>query len=245
MIITSETSDRNDALDQLEEEFACARRLHFHSSLHEMGEHRWITGWKPTFESWEIHAVALPEKTERMVYLESFQTSVKMHWYGEIDVVESLPANLAEVLGNDFAQITELRRAVTSLPDAARSRVFSAIASIANRIRAEAEPRAETEETLLDSFRGWVEKIAEGIAYVKFVDQNDGVSYAQIEAADLAKEGISEAEAFLCEIKAKNGETAMTLRPMPKKKLSAADYAEIERELDEALPDSHSDENEK
>jgi hypothetical protein len=70
-------------------------------------------------------------------------------------------------------------------------------------------------------------------------------AHAQIEAADLAKEGISEGGAFICEIKARSGETTMTISPVPKKKLSAAEYAEIDRELDEALPDSFFDSNNK
>jgi len=241
MNITSKPSGSSGALDQLEEETTCAPHFDFRNRLHDMGENRWIRGWKPTLESWEIHAIALPEKPECMVYEGSFQISLKMHWHGEFDVVESFP-DLAEILGNDFAQMTELRRVVTSLPDDSRARVVSVFASIASHIRAKTEVRPTTDETVLDSFRGRVEKIDEGLAYIKFVDRNGSVSHAQIDAGDLAREGISEAGTFLCEIKARNGETTMTLSPLPMKKLSAADYAEIDRELDEALPDSLFDE---
>jgi hypothetical protein len=173
----------------------------------------------------------------------SFPVTVKWH-SRQFDAFKGY-ADLTEALGRNFAAIAELGHIVMSLPNETGARVVSVVASIANHIRSGIDDRPETKETVLDSFRGRVEKIEEGIAYVKFVDQNGAISHAQIAAADLAKKGISEGDAFICEIKATDGETTMTISPVPKKKLSAAEYAEIDRELDEALPDSFFDSNKK
>ena len=241
MNITLEPSGKTTS-DQSEDESACAPRFDFHSPLQDMARHRWVRGWKPSVESWEIHTAPLTEKPECIVYEGSFEISVKMLWHGEFDIVESFPLDLVQAIGSDFAHIRELQRPVAGLPDESRSRVIAAVASVANRIRSGTEVQVET---LLDSFRGRVEKLDQRLAHVKFVDQKGDISFAQIDADDLAKQGIREGDSFVCEIKARNGETAMTLIPLPKKQLGASDYAEIDKELDEALPDSLFDENKK
>jgi hypothetical protein len=222
-----------------EEEVDCIAYSDMVGRLHDVDQHTWTASWKPGLEIWES-GDPIKEKvecelndTEGIVWLMKDQS----HLHERLNYLDGY-SELVVATGGGADAIKELAYLVRNLPGDAGDRIFAAVASIAKWMQSSIGFGPAGKETVLDSFRGRVEKIDEAVAYVKFVDSNGAISYAQVEAADLAKEGISEGDAFLCEIKTRDDETLMVISPLPKSALSPAMYAEIDRKLDEALPDS-------
>lgn len=90
---------------------------------------------------------------------------------------------------------------------------------------------------LLDTFEGRVERIdSDGIAHVTFEESEGQLAGAEIDAHELAKQGIGEGDRFVCEIKGEGLKTTLTLARRPERELTDEDYARIGLELEEEWP---------
>jgi hypothetical protein len=86
---------------------------------------------------------------------------------------------------------------------------------------------------------GKVDQIREGIAYVT-INFPSGIVHAEIDEAEMAKDGIGEGDRFQIKITADD----ITFTRIPRRQLTDAEMAKIDAELDKALPDEllHQDE---
>jgi DNA helicase TIP49 (TBP-interacting protein) len=83
-----------------------------------------------------------------------------------------------------------------------------------------------------DTFKGFVDRIEDSIAYVKFIDESGDVSFAQMDKKDLEQQDIKEGDSFL--LSTTNGK----IDKLPERELNSEDYAIVDKRLEEAFPDS-------
>ena len=92
-------------------------------------------------------------------------------------------------------------------------------------------------ERVLESFRGKVERVDEGIAHVTLVDSKGQMIFADCDAAKLTSQGIAEATAFRLTIKEQNGKTIMTFASIPRRVLSDEEWRRLSQEILDQLGD--------
>ena len=85
-------SDSVEGLPCKEEELGCPARFEFRGRLHDEGQDRWVTGWKPAFETWEAHAPSFTDQSDCM--LGGISVGISSRW--ESDVMEEFLAEAAE-----------------------------------------------------------------------------------------------------------------------------------------------------
>jgi hypothetical protein len=102
------------------------------------------------------------------------------------------------------------------------------------------QPRA-SEEQVIATFDGHVERIADEVGYLTMTDDMGREYSAEIDAKEMAAEGIGDQDRFRCVIKSRAGETVLTMERLPLDELSDEEYASIDRRLDTAFPGDSSD----
>jgi len=93
-------------------------------------------------------------------------------------------------------------------------------------------------QKLLEAFEGRVEWIEGDVAYVRLEDTQSRISYGEIDAKELAANGICDQDRFRCEIRSEKGRTILELKQIPAGHLTDKDYEAVEAYLDVAFPNS-------
>jgi hypothetical protein len=84
---------------------------------------------------------------------------------------------------------------------------------------------------------GHVDKCDEGTGYLKLVDEEGHISFAQIDRNKLSVLGIAEGDSLTYEIKEVEGKMIDSFTRLPDKVLTKEDYDRVDQELDEMFPD--------
>ncbi len=98
----------------------------------------------------------------------------------------------------------------------------------------------ESSETLLERFVGRVEQIDGDVAHVVLRDRDDRMSHAELDAKELASNGIGDRDRFVCDIRRRRTETVLAFRRLPRRTQSAEEHARVNELLERELPDTAS-----
>jgi len=94
-----------------------------------------------------------------------------------------------------------------------------------------------TDEQVLESFRGKVERVDGNAAHMTLVDSKGQEAFASYDAKKLELQGILESTRFTCTIKERNGKPVVMFEPIPRQPMSDEDWRRLCQEIQEKLGD--------
>jgi len=105
---------------------------------------------------------------------------------------------------------------------------------------------SKEEKEILRSFKGRVERVDKGVAYMTMIDNQSRQSYAECPLDELRTNGISnpyEGMMFTCNIERKAKETSIYFKPLVRRKLTDDEIRQIDAELEGDFPDTDSEDD--